>query len=640
MRSPIQGGELCGERAVRADLWQERTEGGFLTIPILSGREFATKFALQPGNFAWFLGAGASASGRIPTGYAMIRDFKTELFCRATNVPRREVDSADPLWTARIDAYFETHATLPSAGDPAEYARAFELVYPSAADRRLYIDEQIQLGRPSFAHRVFASLLVTGRTPCVFTTNFDDLVETATTVARELLPQAQRATLTVAAIDNADRALRCLRENDWPLLAKIHGDFKSDQLKNIEVELQAQDEGLRKVLREACRRFALIVVGYSGRDDSVMEVLASAAEQDGAYPGGIYWMTRDPSELLPAVTRFLERAHAAGVSANIIQCQNFDEFAGDIDESVDFATPLAEHIRGAEPEPVLRLAAIPHHEARKDPVLRCSAVRLSALPEVARRVDLAKAVTVSDVRSKLKEHHAKATVLMAGSHWAAFGADADILLALADFGPKLQGTVALAPDRDSWAMGLLYDALTRALCRGRPIHPRLRRSGHSVLVSSGFEGEPPERRAQRIIKLGPLKSAYGTALYGRVKELGYPYAEALQIRLEGVDGTWWCVFDPYTQVDIPIDLDTEEAPNARSQWKPNPAGDWIRERWAQRYNKKWSAIIDAWSSFLSGDVRAFWIEPEQGIDAAFNVGAVSAWSVPSHDHAYFHGRAR
>lgn len=100
------------------------------------------------------------------------------------------------------------------------------------------------------------------------------------------------------------------------------------------------------------------------------------------------------------------------------------------------------------------------------------------------------------------------------------------------------------------------------------------------------------------------------------------------------------MFDPYTQVDIPIDLDTKEAPNAPSQWRPNPAADWIRERWAQRYNKKWSAIIDAWSSLLSGEVRAFWIGPEQGIDAAFNVGAVSAWSVPSHDHAYFHGRTR
>src|SRR5690606_14478868 len=104
-----------------------------------------------------------------------------------------------------------------------EYARAFEAVYPTPAERRLYIDSQVNLGRPSYAHRVLASLLATGRTPCAFTTNFDDLIETATTVARELLPTQDRKSLTVAAIDDAERAQRCIRENDWPLLAKIHG---------------------------------------------------------------------------------------------------------------------------------------------------------------------------------------------------------------------------------------------------------------------------------------------------------------------------------------------------------------------------------------------------------------------------------
>ena len=611
-----------------------------LRIPILTGREFATKFALQPANYAWFLGAGASASGRIPTGYAMIRDFKKELFCRANNVPGREVDSTDPLWAERIDAYFESHASLPPAGDPAEYARAFEAVYPSASDRRAYIDKHVKLGQPSFAHRVLAALVASHRTPCIFTTNFDNLVETATTVARELLPHAERATLTVAATDNADRALRCLRENDWPLLAKIHGDFQSEALKNTEEELREQDEAMREVLNESCRRFALVVVGYSGRDDSVMEVLGRAVELGGAYPGGIYWMTRDAADLLPAVGQFLERASVAGISANIIQCQNFDEFAGDLCEAVMFPDALVEHIRGGEAEPILRVAAVPSHEARRDPVLRFSAVRLSGLPTAARRVELAKPADLSEVRAALKEHKAKATMARAGDSWAAFGADADILRALADFHPRLQGTIELNPATDSWAMGLLYDALTKALCKGRPLHPRLKRSGHSVLVSSGVKGETDDRRARRLRDLAPLRHAYGADLFGRVKDLGYPFSEALHIRLEDVDGAWWCVFDPFTQVDLPISPPKPGSEEKLSPQSPNPAADWIRERWAQRYNRKWSAIIDAWSSILAGEVRTFWTGSEQGIDAAFEVGAVSAWSVPSHDHAYFHRQSR
>ncbi|APP73928.1 SIR2 family protein [Xanthomonas vesicatoria ATCC 35937] len=607
---------------------------------MLRGREFATKFALQPGNFAWFLGAGASASGRIPTGYAMIRDFKKELFCRATGMSRREVDSTDPLWIERIDSYLESEALLPPPGHPTEYACAFEAVYPSAADRRLYIDKQVSLGKPSFGHRVLASLLVSGRAPCVFTTNFDSLVETAATLAREVASPAERATLTVAAIDNAVRALRCLRQNDWPLLAKIHGDFQSEDLKNTRDELQAQDEAMRKVLSEACRRFALIVVGYSGRDTSVMNVLGDALDSEDAFPGGIYWMTRDASELLPEVTRFLEQANAQGISANIVECQNFDEFAGDIADALEFSEGLIEHIRGAEPEPFLRLAAMPSHEARRDPILRFSAVRLSNLPTVARRFELGRPAEVLELRTKLREHKAKAIIAAVGKSWAAFGSDTDILRALDSYQPRLAGTIALDPHSDSWAKGLLYDALVRALCRGRPLHPRLKRSGHTVLVSSGSSDEAADRRAQRERALGPLKAAYGASLYGRVKDLGFPYAEALTIRLEEVDGAWWCVFDPFTQVDLPLEnFSAAEVPQ-RSKRKPNPAADWIREQWAKRYNSRWSGIIDAWSSLLAGEARAFWIRTEEGVDAEFHVSSVTAWSVPSHDHPYFQRRAR
>lgn len=617
-----------------------KARGAELNIPTLTGREFSTRFALQPGNFSWFLGAGASAGGRIPTGYAMIRDFKTELFCRTTNVPRREVDSTDPLWMARIDSYFENHATLPPAGDPSEYARAFEAVYPNAADRRAYIDAQVKLGRPSFAHRVLASLLATNRTPCVFTTNFDDLVETAATVARELVSTNDRGHLTVAAIDSADRARRCLRENDWPLLAKIHGDYHSEELKNTVEELQAQDLRMREVLSEACRRFALIVVGYSGRDGSVMSALGEVLEQGVAYPGGIYWVASDPSRLLPAVDQFLGQALSRGISAHIVQCQTFDELAGDIAETIDFVDVLNDHIRGAQPEPILRLVPLPSHEARTDPILRCSAVRILAIPTSARRLVFEKSVGISEIRKSLKESKARASVAMAGQQWAALGADADILAALADFHPKLQGTIDLDPVRDSWAMGLLYDALTKALCKGRPLHPRLRSGGHSILVSAGSSEETAERRERRLGSLAPLRSAYGDRLYGQVDGLGHPFAEALRIRLEAIDGAWWCVFDPYTQVDTPFDAEPVEDTPSSFQWKPNPASDWIRERWAQRYNAKWSAIIDAWSSILSGEVRAFWIDKNEGIDGIFEVGSVSAWSVPSHDHAYFHRQTR
>lgn len=615
--------------------------GPELDIPTISGQQFATKFALRPSQYAWFLGAGASASAGVPTGYAMIRHFKAQLFCQETKLPRREVDVTDPLWVERIDEFFKQQAILPSAGDPTEYAKAFEAVYPSEKDRRIYIDSQVKLGHPSFAHRVLASLLSTGKAPCVFTTNFDNLVETATTVAGQLLEQSARRNLVVAAIDSAERAKRCLQENDWPLLAKIHGDFQSVELKNTEEELAAQDARMRDVLVEASSRFALIVIGYSGRDASVMQALHDALERDGAFPGGIYWVMRSPTEILPAVWEFLEAANAKKVEVYIVQSQNFDEFAGDLADAVSFDGVLEQHIHEGQARPIVRPIPLPTHEALSAPILRCSALRVLSVPKVARRLRLQKSASIFEIRQGLKEAKVKASVAVAGNEYAAFGSDKELLNALAAFDPVLDGTVDLEPAANSWALGLLYDALTRALCKGRPLNPRLRGRGHSILVSAGHADEGDERRKKRLESLAPMKAAYGGLVFGSVP---YPFNEGIRIRLEQSAGSWWCAFDPYTNVDLPKEAEEQRGGDASMdeepksyQWKPNPAADWLRERWAQRYNKSWSVIIDAWSSLLQGEARAFWLEDGQGIDAIFQIGSVTAWSRPSHDHPYFHG---
>lgn len=606
----------------------------------MSGQQFATKFALRPAQFAWFLGAGASASAGIPTGYAMIRHFKAELFCQQSKLPRREVDTTDPLWEARIEAFFETNALLPPPSDPTEYAKAFEAVYTSPEDRRAYIDKQVSLGRPSFAHRVLAALLSTGKAPCVFTTNFDNLVETATTVLGQLMEPVDRRNLVNAAIDSADRARRCLQENDWPLLAKLHGDFQSVELKNTEGELAAQDERMRGVLIETCSRFALIVVGYSGRDASVMQALSDVLAQEGAFPGGVYWLTRSPRDLLPAVQDFLASAMARGVSAHIIQSQNFDEFAGDIADAVSFDAVVEQHIQEGQAPPVVRPAPLPTHEALGVPILRCSALRILAMPKVARQLRLQKPAKMFEIRQALKEARVKACIAAAGSAYAAFGSDEDLLRALAVYGPSLDGTVELDPVADSWALGLLYDALTRALCKGRPLNPRLRRRGHSILVSAGHPNEDDEQRRNRLRRLAPMKGAYGSALFGQLPKLDYPFNEGIRVRLEQCAGHWWCVFDPLTNVDLPKDEEErEEAVDEprNFQWKPNPSADWLRERWAGRYNKAWSNILNAWTVMLRGEARACWLEDEKGVDAVFDIGEVTAWSRPSHDHPYFHG---
>jgi hypothetical protein len=212
-----------------------------MTINGLTAEQLAVLFTTRGPNVAWFVGAGASAAAGIPTGYDMILDFKTRLFCSATRLPRREVDPGDPLWRDRITTFLDGTNGLPAADDPSEYAVAFEVVYPDAADRRRYIEAAIQKGTPSFGHRVIGSLIANGRLPAIFTTNFDPLVENSAVVANDLLDAGSRSLPTVSALDNAERAERCVRDSSWPLVVKLHGDYQSDFLKNTTAELAEQD---------------------------------------------------------------------------------------------------------------------------------------------------------------------------------------------------------------------------------------------------------------------------------------------------------------------------------------------------------------------------------------------------------------
>ena len=84
------------------------------------------------------------------------------------------------------------------------------------------------------------------------------------------------------------------------------------------------------VLVEACKRFGMVFVGYSGRDASVMEALTSVLRETAPFPNGLHWVTTSASRLLPAVTQFLESAHLAGVDVAVVECKTFDELAADV----------------------------------------------------------------------------------------------------------------------------------------------------------------------------------------------------------------------------------------------------------------------------------------------------------------------
>jgi hypothetical protein len=481
---------------------------------------------------------------------------------------------------------------LPPPNDPTEYAAAFEAVYQTPEDRRLYIEAAVKKGKPSFAHRVIASMLSMKYIPCVFTTNFDQLIEDSTTVTDQLLPAEQCAHMTVAAIDNADRAELCLRENRWPLLAKLHGDYQSVELKNTSEELKAQDAKMRHLLVTICSRFGIVVVGYSGRDASVMDALSESITQSNAFPGGIYWIARSAKSVLPAVNKFLEAASAVGISTTIVESPTFDELAGDIIDNIKLPDQMLMHIQKSQPNPILQDVPLPNQDRRKFPVLQCSAIPVLSIPTKALRIEVKEKVTTVRVRELIKEAGVKVLAVSNGRDVVGFGATKDMLKAFKSIGCQSAGVIELNPVKDSWSRGLLYEALIRALCRHKPLLPRLRSKGHSILVRDNLPTDGKELVDLRNEQLAYLRNAYSTPLFGTIPSNGCLFREGVKIRLDQVANRWWCIFEPFTDIEYPQAKSSIEQANKSSiDIKPisfhhcNPTLDWCRERWATRYNK-------------------------------------------------------
>ena len=229
---------------------------------------------------------------------------------------------------------------MPLAGDAEQYSALFERVYPDPSDRAGLIEELVAGARPNFGHHALAALMAADAARMVVTTNFDNLVEQA---AREVLDSdlvEPRRPLTVASLDDADAASRALIRDRWPLLIKLHGDFRSVQLKNASAELRSQNDKLAGVLRVICGQCGLIVSGYSGRDASVMHVLAGALDLPHPFPEGLIWTHRPGEALAPAVTGLLTAASERGVDVRSVAVDNFPELLGALIRLIRLPEPL------------------------------------------------------------------------------------------------------------------------------------------------------------------------------------------------------------------------------------------------------------------------------------------------------------
>ena len=133
----------------------------------------------------------------------------------------------------------------------------------------------------------YAYLAEAGLFRSIWTTNFDGLVARA---AAEF-----DITSVEIGIDSKERIFRQPEQNEL-MCVSLHGDYRYDPLKNTSKELQAQEIELRNALISILETHSLVIIGYSGRDSSIMDAIRTAVLQEDAV-GKIFWcgFTDEPS---------------------------------------------------------------------------------------------------------------------------------------------------------------------------------------------------------------------------------------------------------------------------------------------------------------------------------------------------------
>lgn len=564
---------------------------------------FARQWAVEGRRIAWLLGAGASASAHVPTAGQIVFDLLARMYSAAHGIVRQSLDLSDHATRDAILAYYDGMNGMPASGGPGDYTAAFRLALPDEGPRRQYLRDLFKNRSPSYGQRVFGALLCQGLVDLVLTTNFDDLVEQAADQARAVLSVPKRARLGVAALGDAGRAGLALSDDDFPLLIKLHGDFRERELKNLDAELQQQDERLRRAFLDSSRRFGLAVIGYSGRDASVMKMLTDAVQTAGALPAGLWWLTREPDWVLPAVTELMDLADASGVTARYVRIENFDESLASLGKQATLDPALRSHVDRLRAEPRVVDAAIPELDAGPLPVLRMNALPILRAPRRALQGMLRESLESQELQKALRAAHWRGAIAASGQRVLALGSAEQLAAALTLAASPVEVAIdCQRQDAPTIERALAYEALTRALARRLPTRAVVRQRGHQLRVRPANKERPdsPQQAAARRL----LEQAYGEPLTGACPAtLGRgtngacrEFAESVRLSVEWRLGVLWLLFVPHTWVSQP-----EHGTGSTRGHAGDPAAAWRKERWVNRRNERWAAIIGAWAEAIAPD---------------------------------------
>jgi tetratricopeptide (TPR) repeat protein len=267
--------------------------------------------------FAFFLGAGASHQSGVITASEMIRYFRERIWAECCPEELRAEEEREK-WLSEQEWYKD---------GGSEYSKLFEQYEPKELGRQRYIESIIENHEPSFGYVVLANLMASSYVNTIITTNFDDLVYSACTSYTGIRP-------IVYAYGVLASEMRVTTPR--PKILKLHGDYLYSTIRNTHSEIERPDEesspveaerlNMSRQVKQLLSEYGLVVVGYSGGDESVMRILLDISEKND-----LYWCVRRGDEPNATVKNLLLKKKGF-----IVEIDGFDQMMNEIRKIVGF----------------------------------------------------------------------------------------------------------------------------------------------------------------------------------------------------------------------------------------------------------------------------------------------------------------
>lgn len=577
--------------------------------------DFRQYVAQNGQHLMWFLGAGASRSSGLPTATDLIWDLKLRYYCAHENQDIVAHDISNRAVQARIQAYMDSKG-FPPLWDPAEYSFYFELLFSKDyAAQQKYLRNALATEKISstIGHRALAGLLYLGLSKAIFTTNFDEVVESAYALIAG-------KNLTTFHLDGSYAAVDELNAEKFPFYAKVHGDFRYQTVKNLAGDLLRNDREIQKCFVAAAARFGMIVSGYSGRDSNVMAMFREAIDQNNSFPHGLYWTVTRISCIESSVRELMDYAYSKNVKGGIVEVGTFDEMLTKIWRlAAEKGTDIDGKVRSAVVEKV-RIPLPPTGGAY--PILRTNALQITRFPTTCGTIDYEGPLDVGQLKSAFLEKkpycsfcHADRLLFWGDGKGLANVYEANRVKSISSF--QIDDLV-LRVNTSTYFRSMVEHVVAKALVYGKPlVLCKQKKTWYAFVNHKGMNEDSLKPLRNALSQKGRDGKFHDGIINGRVNDLEDAYwAEAVSLRVEERSGRLWLLMRP----DIWI------SPSKMRE----EATDFLYRKRIRRYNKQAFEILSAWVKILLGDVgggeAVVTAYKETEYPAQFNISMRSAFS--------------